>query len=447
MTTLSGSPFCWLEFDKKGHLVDSDAAAAAAALIAGPAITDVVVISHGWKNTKDDATKLYGTLWQNTVAAAGGPDPQHFAIIGVLWPAKAFSTDFDAIALADAAGGGALSADGAGGGDLGDAAFDAVVAEFSKFVDIDDPAVQQLLADCAAVRADGEIPSERGDRMRRSGAAAVGMAEADADPELRDDAAPYLDPPDPALFFSALTHPPSFAVDPDVGSAQGLGDTVSGLFNGARAAVARFLNQLTYFEMKKRAGVVGTALGKTVLPAIAPAAPRNLHLVGHSFGARLVTAAAAALPEPVPPKFSFASLTLLQGAFSHNALSKAPDGTPGSFKSVGGRPKGPIAITHTHNDIACTLAYALASRLSRDVANAVGDKNDAYGAMGANGAQGLPATMVAEHAGLAAFAPSPGKVNNLLADGFVVKTDKSDAHNNVDNADCGRVLAAVLAAT
>ena len=39
----------------------------------------------------------------------------------------------------------------------------------------------------------------------------------------------------------------------------GLDTAVQGLIAGSRAAVGRFLNQLTYYEMKKRAGIVGVA--------------------------------------------------------------------------------------------------------------------------------------------------------------------------------------------
>jgi hypothetical protein len=34
----------------------------------------------------------------------------------------------------------------------------------------------------------------------------------------------------------------------------------------------------------------------------------------------------------------------------------------GAFPDVVGKPTGPTCITHTHYDLACTLAYPLASR-------------------------------------------------------------------------------------
>jgi pimeloyl-ACP methyl ester carboxylesterase len=193
--------------------------------------------------------------------------------------------------------------------------------------------------------------------------------------------------------------------------------------------------------MKSRAGVVGRHLGADVLPKLSTPAHVRLHLIGHSFGARLVIAAASALPSAVP----LYSLTLLQGAFSHNAMAAlVRPGLPGAFANVVGRPTGPIAITHTHNDEACTFWYAIASRLSRDMAKAISDKDDAFGAMGANGAQKLNPEVLAQDVSDLNFRPVAGKVNRFLADSYVVKTDTLDAHNNVTNPTVGRLVASVL---
>ncbi|WSG98514.1 hypothetical protein U8P76_32010 (plasmid) [Rhizobium johnstonii] len=267
------------------------------------------------------------------------------------------------------------------------------------------------------------------------------------DSELKADSAPIALATDDAtsakMLMEALIAAPTFNLERSVGKAQGLGDVVSGLISGPRAAVARFLNQLTYYEMKKRAGIVGEALTKSVLSKLVLQQPIRLHLVGHSFGARLVAAAANGLA-PVP-KLEFFSLTLLQGAFSHNGFTKEiKPGLAGAFPDVVGKPTGPICITHTHNDLACTLAYALASRLSRDIAKSIGDANDEFGAMGANGPQHLKAGQAVEDDTDAVFAPQAGKVNTFLADKYIIKTAASDAHNNVANEDVGRLLAKIV---
>jgi len=47
---------------------------------------------------------------------------------------------------------------------------------------------------------------------------------------------------------------------------------------------------------------------------------------------------------------------------------------------------GPILITHTANDKAVGIAYALASRISGQTGAALGDATDVFGGIGRNGA-------------------------------------------------------------
>jgi esterase/lipase superfamily enzyme len=228
-----------------------------------------------------------------------------------------------------------------------------------------------------------------------------------------------------------------------VGKAQGLESVVQGLLNGPRAAVARFLNLLTYYEMKSRAGIVGVGLADNVLSKLAAVKKIQLHLVGHSFGARLVTAAANRVK--AASNIEFYSLTLLQGAFSHNGFAKVvTPGVAGAFPDLVGKPTGPMVITHTHNDLACTLLYAIASRLSRDITKSIGDAQDEFGAMGANGPQKLDVNVLEPDDTAQIFQPKRRKVNTFLADAFIVKTNQIDAHNNVTNSQCGRLLAATI---
>jgi len=179
-----------------------------------------------------------------------------------------------------------------------------------------------------------------------------------------------------------------------------------------------------YFQMKTRAGTVGAGgVAATLLRVRATQPNLPFHLVGHSFGARLVTAAASRLPSNSGPS----TLTLLQGAFSHNALSSKFDGQhDGAFRTLlaDQRVSGPIVITHTKNDLAVGVAYPLASRIARDAAAALGDQDDPYGGMGRNGAQHTPEVAASEgelrdlgNAGTYTF--GRGKVFNLNGDRFI----------------------------
>jgi thioesterase domain-containing protein len=208
-----------------------------------------------------------------------------------------------------------------------------------------------------------------------------------------------------------------------VGGAAGLGD----LLSGARAAARRLANFATYYQMKTRAGTVGSTGVAPLLRRVRERQPKvNLHLVGHSFGGRLVTAAAHGLDANTPA----VTVCLLQAAFSHNGFSEDFEaGQAGFFRKVVSekRASGPIVITHTKNDTAVGIAYPLASRIARQNASAFGDANDPYGGMGRNGAQRTSeakghATSLAAVGHDYGFAS--GRIYNLLADAFV--KDHSD---------------------
>jgi hypothetical protein len=436
------TPALWLEFDERGT-IDAGAATRLTALLDGPGIEDLVVMSHGWKNDKNDATKLYGTLWANACTNLPAGKADKIVVAGVLWPAKAFRTDFDEAALAVVQAGGALAAHGgAAVGDLSEQDFELQLSEFIAFMGSAGAATAAAARSAAKGLSAG--PSQV---LVGEGAAAVGIDAQSPDTELARDAGPIAHAQaratDAQLLLANLAQPPRLKLASGVGTVMGLGSSVQGLIAGPRAAVGRFLNQLTYYEMKKRAGIVGASLFASVLAKAKPARPIRLHLVGHSFGGRLVTAVANDWTPT--PKLELFSLTILQGAYSHNALARqVKPGLAGAFPAVVGKPTGPIVITHTHNDLACTIAYALASRLSRDIATGIGDAGDEFGAMGANGPQKLQPGLAEPDDTTQAFAPKRGKVNTFLADVFIVKTPVTDAHNNVTNPTAGRLLARAI---
>ena len=227
------------------------------------------------------------------------------------------------------------------------------------------------------------------------------------------------------------------AIDPADATAAALG-----IFSGGVAAVAKILNQFAYFALKKRAGVVGAALGRLVDTASLQDAQR-IHYVGHSFGARLVTAATAAMTARKPY-----SLSLLQAAFSHNAFGVRVRGSAnGAFRTVVADHKVSrrIVVSHTWNDHAVGLLYAIASRASGDVAAAIvavtptfGGALDIYGGMGANGPQKMLDGEVfrAPYDGGAAPALTH-PINSLLCD-FIKN------HSDIRTAQVGRLLVAAM---
>jgi pimeloyl-ACP methyl ester carboxylesterase len=144
--------------------------------------------------------------------------------------------------------------------------------------------------------------------------------------------------------------------------------------------------------MKDRAGTVGTQGNAPLLETLHAAHDdARLHLVGHSFGGRAVTAAANATTAPV------SSLSLLQAAYSHFGMAQDWDaaGHDGAFQKVPAKVLGPVIVTHTVNDKAVGVAYPIASRLARQIGAGLGDENDPYGGIGRNGALKTPRSAMA----------------------------------------------------
>jgi pimeloyl-ACP methyl ester carboxylesterase len=204
------------------------------------------------------------------------------------------------------------------------------------------------------------------------------------------------------------------------------------LFSGIKAGAMNLLNVTTYFQMKSRAGMVGEQGVNRALREIRAAAPSvRIHLIGHSFGARVVTAAAAGAANE--PPLGVETMSLLQGAFSHYAFAEDWDGkkTNGFFRRVVAPPGGAtyikngVIITHSRADKAVGMAYAIASRAGGQVASGLGDAGDKFGGLGGNGAQKTP-----EHVDVPInrkgerYTFAAGKVHNI--DGNGVIADHSD---------------------
>jgi hypothetical protein len=204
----------------------------------------------------------------------------------------------------------------------------------------------------------------------------------------------------------------------DVGAAAGVRD----MLKGARAAARRIANFATYYQIKARADTVGSIGVAQILRRVREQLPTvKLHLVGHSFGGQLVTAAARALPDNT----SGVTVSLLQAAISHNGLSgNFLDGQPGFYRDVIAkkRASGPIIVTHTKNDRAVGIVYPLASRVAFHRVCALGDANDPYGGMGRNGALRTGEVSNTERTLKGAWQPynfAQGAIYNLLADEFI----------------------------
>ncbi len=414
-----------LAFGRDGSLIDPAQLQALKNRLQAGMTRELLVISHGWNNDEGEALALYEELLGNlsTQAALGGGNGRAIDVVLVYWPSKRFA-DSDLIP------GGAASVDAP---DV-DAAIDSLLVQLiDAFTGPgrDDPQMvsmlQQLRALAPRLDEDEAAPD---DFVRLLRSAFSGNAN-DEEPALDDS---FYDSGGTELLTvlgrrfkprveaegGAAGVPDLAAAEAAAGGAAFLGNVFKGLKNGA----FNLLNLFTYYEMKDRAGRIGGEGLADVLRQLLIQQPAlSLHLCGHSFGARLVTATLAAL-QPNVARAPVRSLTLLQAAFSHFAFSRNFEyGRDGLFRRVldSGRLGGPILITHTADDWAVGLAYPIASRLRRQVASGIGDANDPYGGLGRNGAQKTPEvdtsqTEMDEDYG---DALRPGQIYNLEGTGLI----------------------------
>ena len=379
MNDIAGIPYREAKFDKNGTLENQ------VALPAG--VTDLVVISHGWNNDAADALALYTRFFESFVAVAQPDDLQgrSLAVIGVIWPSKKFDELVAASGVPDSAQGsaGLAAADRKSLKALEDklermkdlftmsAQRQALDEAKALLPDLDDKAtarrefvnkIRSVLDPGAANREDASDSFFKDDGNELMNNLKVDEDDLDAEVAGTEGSA--------ALPLGVGTAAPA------VGGAAGLKDILSGF----KAAAMNVLNFTTYYEMKARAGTVGKNGVAKLLDQLAPQVQR-IHLVGHSFGGRVVTSTAANSGTD-----KIKSMALLQTAFSHNGFSRTMSGF---FRPVVDqqRIKGPIVVTHTKNDKAVGVAYPLASRINGDKAAAFGDENDVFGGIGRNGAQ------------------------------------------------------------
>lgn len=423
---ISGYEVHGIEFDREGRLVTKSEAKALEDRVKRTS-ADVLLLSHGWNNDIPEAWQLYGRLLANLrkqMPSRGLVDGRELLVMAVFWPSKRFADD-------DLIPGGAASVSN----DVdAERALLSDLAELEKLfpagpngVPSNELVVLRMLKSLVPHLEDSTGAADDFVRLLRS-----------IMPPTVNEEEPVLDD----IFFQADGAHLLFLLgrhfgrqvarggaaggaelDPRLGpgGAAGLGNLFRGLRNGARNA----LNLFTYYEMKARAGQVGATGVRDVVRSLQTAGS-TVHLAGHSFGGRLVSALVGApqgqaLDQPV------GSMTLLQAAFSHWAFAPRYDGErDGLFVPAfsSNRVRGATVVTHTINDRAVGLAYPIASRLKNQIASGLGDAEDPYGAIGRNGAQRSNHFVNGEvNSLLGVDTPYPmlarGKIHNLEASNFI----------------------------
>ena len=428
--TIAGVPFWTVRFDDQG---DGDPANAdVITRIAAAGLTDVVLFSHGWNNSHDDAANLYRAWFGQLVPQLAHAHPgTKVGLVGIFWPSQRWSDEpIPDFTPTPAAGpGGAAGLTTTTGYDyvatLSKADMASLTATFPGH-EADISQLESFLAGPPTVAAMNEFKEILG-RL-------IPSSHADGGDDL-DDIPPAMLADDAVTVFTRYTNAlvnSGARLQGSGGGAAGLGEALSKLWNGAKEA----LRGTTYWQMKNRASLIGRTGVARFITSLSAAAPTvRIHLVGHSFGARLVSSTLLGIEHsPSPVK----SVTLLQGAFSHFAFSDSLPFAPSRKGALSGRLAmidGPLVVAYSKFDRAVGTFYPLASMASGDDAAGLADPVlFRFGGMGFDGAKGLPTTDVAiKTAGVGTTYPcAPHAVLNVDAAHVVCRDDNpSGAHSDI----------------
>jgi len=257
MSDIAGIPYVEAEFDKNGALQNT------VTLPAG--VTDLFVMSHGWNNNAEDARGLYRRLFENFVAVASPGDlpGKNFAILGVIWPSKAFDELVAASGVPGEAQGSASLSKGHDTASL--KALEAKLERMKQFFNTPDE--QKKIDDAKALLPDLEdknsarnafvdimrsLLNKEAANKEDASTAFFNQSGSDLMTNLKVDE----DDMDDELKGKggAVSLPLGVgAIHKEEGGAAGLGAILAGF----KASAMNVMNFTTYFEMKARAGTVG----------------------------------------------------------------------------------------------------------------------------------------------------------------------------------------------
>jgi hypothetical protein len=350
--------------DEAGAFEDPGQLAGLTAAVQAAAPTHLFVFAHGWNNSKADSAVSYDQMAGliDRVAAQDllRPSGARPVYVGVQWPSKAWD---------DGPGPRALTP--GGDDDWTDTLLAALPAERSPRTYREDVAYLREL-----LRRPGGVSAAEYDR-------AVGLLRKYSLPPARAEDRTGLDVPPPAVPPSARAAPPS---------------------------LADLLRVFTFWQMKKRAGVVGAAGGRDLVASLMTANPgTKVYLVGHSFGCKLwleAVAGGAALPRPVD------GMILLQGAVSAYAMADAVPGSggPGGYRAARdvARVAGLLVATYSVHDGPLNYAYPAGEFLGFTPGERSLSPASRYSAMGAVGPAGSAAQGVTMHSEPVPYSLGPG---------------------------------------
>jgi hypothetical protein len=429
-------PYWELEFDEHGQAVSVPDADVFVPELNGAGITDLIVFSHGWNNTRDAALDLYRRFFRQvadlTRSGAGHWSLKPGAVIGVagvIWPSMRWADEPEP-GSGSTVGTRAAAAIGGGPAVPNSSLSDAAMVRELAAVFRSDGQRDALseLARLLETRPNNERALQRFQEL-------MGVLMGSGDGALEDQGQRALVEKDYREVFERMATAAQLAEatpTTEGGGAAG-GGLLGWLWDGAKYA----LRQATYWEMKERAGVIGErGLGPLVGQVRARIPTLRLHFIGHSFGARLLAFTLKGLPPGSEGTASpVKSLTLLQGAFSHFAFAPSlpqDRGRAGALQGMEARVDGPIVASFSEHDTAVGVLYPWASVAAGQDAADINDPLYPWGAMGQDGAQAVKAAVIRYGPPGTAYSFAVGRFYNLDGNDVIVTgRPPSGAHSDI----------------
>jgi hypothetical protein len=370
-------PWYMLPFDREGYCEGPETRKHLMSAIKAQNYTDIYLFSHGWNNNWKDATDRYRSFIEGYAQLRndrGWPLPDGFRplLVGVFWPSIALVTESERAprVLAD------------GGPDE-----DSIVEERAR--------IAELAAAVDGSRRDRFYELVQRDTLDKDGALELAKLlqplYANADDELDVDGA--ITPEDIVAGWAAESSvkPATKETSGSVDRRRRAGPKAAGWRDALMKLLPRdAIRMATVYQMKDRAGKIGALGVRKLLEDLLGASAARLHLIGHSYGAKVLLSALTTATLPADRKAY--SMLLLQPAVSHLCFAeKLPDSAaPGGYHGALDRVERPIFATYSSRDFALRRVFHTAVRRSADkgearIAPYTGAPPSIYAALGGYG--------------------------------------------------------------
>jgi hypothetical protein len=401
--------------------------------------TDVFVFSHGWNADPRGATDQYGH-WVDAMAARtsdreqlrsriGGFRP---LLAGLHWPSKAWA-DEDLTGMSYAVGDTQETAAPTSHADDPDSdPISRLVAEYAERLG-DSPNVRDAIRTIFESALKDAAPPTLPDDVRNAYEqldASIGLAQDGEGAAPGDDRKPFdAEETYQTALLMDVADPLSFS-----------GFSLGGLLAPLRV--------LSFWAMKSRARSFGETGASELLGRLQDAAPgARFHVMGHSFGCIVASAAIAGKPGSPGPRRKVNTLVLAQGAMSLWSFCKSIPAHPerdGYFHAIV-RDKlvtGPTVVTTSVHDRAVRIFYPIGAGARGEFAFDNGAP-PVYGGIGTFGVRGPGIEIRDEELERIDedYRLLPGVVYNLNANGVIsVLKGISGAHSDICHPEVARAV-------